>query len=565
MSTEQFVIAGKYKVLTELGEGGMSRVWLAHDMRLNKQWAVKELKTTGDRERDEIIAQSFIKEANIMKQLDHPFLPRIVDIVNEQDSVYVVMDYIEGRSLAKILDEYGPQPQQSVIDWSLDLCVALDYLHTRTPPIIYRDMKPANVMLRPDGTVRIIDFGIAREYKEVAPGARIDDTTVLGTRGYAAPEQFGGIGQSDARTDIYCLGATLYHLLTGLSPADPPYEMHPIRQVDPTLSPGLEKIVSKCVQQNPAARYQTCAELHYALENYEKADDAHFVKQKRKLRTFIVTLALSFVFALGGAGSLIADNIITQNSYEGRIEAGDRVQGDSRAPYYIEAINLIPDRPQAYLKLIDLYKEDGILDARENDQLTLLLEKNRSRLKANSEYPAFALEVGKLYWYYGSEGPEDSRFMRSSRAKGWFADASATNDEALKRVAQVYYQLTVFDTELPIRIAEGEEDGIYRAYFDNLLELGVLLESEPNKIVRLKAASVTFVTIETYARWFKDDGVSKAELMTLYNNTVAILDGIVFNVDVSRDLYYQKVEVESRKGQVRQAIEDAFWVKAGTR
>ena len=110
-----------------------------------------------------------------------------------------------------------------MIKWAKQLCDVLGYLHSQNPPIIYRDMKPANIMLKPDGNVVLIDFGTAREYKE----NNIEDTTCLGTMGYAAPEQFGGMGQTDARTDIYCLGATMYHLVTGMNPCEPPYEIRP--------------------------------------------------------------------------------------------------------------------------------------------------------------------------------------------------------------------------------------------------------------------------------------------------------------------------------------------------
>ena len=206
------VIDGKYEILTEIGHGGMSVVYLAMDTHLNKQWAVKEIKKKGSGKNDEIVVNSLLAEANMMKRLDHPSLPRIVDIIDNGITIYVVMDYIEGESLDKILAEYGAQPEELVIGWAKQLCDALSYLHSQKPPIIYRDMKPANVMLKPEGNIKIIDFGIAREYKEQS----LADTTVLGTKGYAPPEQYSG--QTDARSDIYALGMTMHHLLTGIDP-----------------------------------------------------------------------------------------------------------------------------------------------------------------------------------------------------------------------------------------------------------------------------------------------------------------------------------------------------------
>ncbi len=192
------VIDGKYEILRELGRGGMSIVYLAMDKRLNKQWAIKEFRKDKDDENRRVALESLLKEANIMKKLDHPTLPRIVDIIDQDSTIYIVMDYIEGESLNKVLDAYGAQPQDAVIEWAKQLSEVLDYLHTRKPPVIYRDMKPANIMLKPDGTIRLIDFGIAREYQEGSTG----DTEIIGTRGYAAPEQFGEKGQTDARTFI---------------------------------------------------------------------------------------------------------------------------------------------------------------------------------------------------------------------------------------------------------------------------------------------------------------------------------------------------------------------------
>lgn len=226
------VIAGKYEILTEIGHGGMSVVYLAMDTHLNKQWAVKEIRKKGNGRNDEVIVNSLLAEANMMKRLDHPSLPRIVDIIDNGVTIFVVMDYIEGESLDKILAEYGAQPEELVVGWAKQLCDALSYLHSQKPPIIYRDMKPANVMLKPEGNIKIIDFGIAREYKE----QNLADTTVLGTKGYAPPEQYSG--QTDARSDIFALGMTMHHLLTGIDPRTGE-AYAPVRMWNPEVSEGV--------------------------------------------------------------------------------------------------------------------------------------------------------------------------------------------------------------------------------------------------------------------------------------------------------------------------------------
>ena len=225
MTKEGTVLDGKYEILKEIGRGGMSIVYLARDNRLNKQWAVKEMKNDGTKTRETLL-KGLEREANILKDVDHPVLPRIVDIINSRGTIYVVMDFIEGTNISEILKEKGAQPQEKVIEWGRQLASALDYLHSMNPPIIYRDMKPSNVMLKPEGGVKLIDFGTAKEYT-IENNA---DTTALGTRGYAAPEQFGdaqgrGIYNKDARTDIYNPGETMYHMVTRNNSREPPYAM----------------------------------------------------------------------------------------------------------------------------------------------------------------------------------------------------------------------------------------------------------------------------------------------------------------------------------------------------
>ena len=289
------LVDGKYKILNKVGQGGMSVVYMAINEKANKTWAVKEVRKDGVLN-FESVKQGLVAETNILKKLSHPNLPSIIDVIDTEDSFIIIMDYVQGNSLNKALEEYGAQPQEYVIEWAKQLCDVLGYLHSRQPPIIYRDMKPANIMLKPDGNVTLIDFGTAREFKE----KNLADTTCLGTVGYAAPEQFGGMGQTDARTDIYCLGATLYHLVTGCNPSEPPYEMKPIREINPSLSGGLERIILKCTQRNPEDRYQSAAELMYALDHYKEIDEDYKKKQKRKLAKFIVPTALAVVFAVAG-------------------------------------------------------------------------------------------------------------------------------------------------------------------------------------------------------------------------------------------------------------------------
>lgn len=434
------LVDGKYKILNKVGQGGMSVVYLAMNEKANKQWAVKEVRKDGIKD-FEVVKQGLVAETDILKKLSHPHLPSIIDVIDTEDSFIIIMDYIQGNSLNKALDEYGAQPQEYVIDWAKQLCDVLGYLHSRTPAIIYRDMKPANIMLKPDGNVTLIDFGTAREFKE----KNLADTTCLGTVGYAAPEQFGGMGQTDARTDIYCLGATLYHLVTGMNPCEPPYEIKPIREINPALSSGLERILLKCTQRDPNDRYQSAAELMYALEHYEEIDDIYRKKQKKKFGLFLTTALLTVVFALTSVwGFFSAENKKSEN-YDNILKNIETVAEDKRVDDYYKAITTDPSRTEAYLGidggkgLIEYLITDGELTSTEHSVLAKLkggIEQVDSRgysttidvlarlKEVNPEgYQKVCYEIGEAYLFYYTVGVEKDKY---ATAATWFQHAGDT-------------------------------------------------------------------------------------------------------------------------------------------
>lgn len=255
-------VDGKYEVLKLIGRGGFYTTYLVRNIHVNKAWAMKVCDKK-NRHYSPAMRENILTEPYMMQKLNHPAIPRVVDIIEDEESIYIVRDYIEGETLETIVRMYGAQPADKVIEWGKQMCSALGYLHSQNPPLIYRDMKPANVILKPDGAIKFIDFGIMRAYKP----NQSSDTCCLGTKGYAAPEQFGG-SQTDARTDIFGLGMTMFRLVTGVDPIQPPYEIKPICMINPSLPKGLEYIISKCIQPNPNERYQSCDELMADLNNY---------------------------------------------------------------------------------------------------------------------------------------------------------------------------------------------------------------------------------------------------------------------------------------------------------
>lgn len=425
------VIDGKYEILKEIGRGGMSVVYLAMDKHLNKQWAVKEIRKKGGGKNDEIVVNSLLAEANMMKKLDHPSLPRIVDIIDNGITIYVVMDYIEGESLDKILNEFGAQPEEMVVNWTKQLCDALSYLHSQKPSIIYRDMKPANVMLKPEGNIKIIDFGIAREYKE----QNLADTTVLGTKGYAPPEQYSG--QTDPRSDIFALGMTMHHLLTGVDPRNgEPYV--PVRQWNPELSEGIEIIIDRCVEPAAENRYQSCSDLLYDLEHPELITKGFKKKQRRKLIAFIIAIGMSAIMAIAGfVLNMTATSLNTQD-YEANIGMSDPVN-------YYTAISIYPERIEAYDLLIDYYKEH---DATEDNvkKIGNIIETNASYLDTTkSEFAELYYDMGKLYF---AQFGDSSLKSAAVNAKPFFevaVNAEASFDK--KEIAKCYLSICNFMTK----------------------------------------------------------------------------------------------------------------------
>lgn len=254
----------KYLILRVLGQGGMSKVFLAENINLGTLWVIKKISRMYSPD------GGATAEAAILKNLSHHALPRVVDILTDEEACYIIFDYIEGESLDKRILRKGKIDEKTVIAWAKQLCGVLSYLHSIRPnPVIYRDMKPSNIILTSSNALKLIDFGIAREFKEDAQA----DTVYIGTRGYAAPEQYG-TGQSNERTDIYSLGVTLYHMLTGCSPNDPPYDILPVRQIDGGLSEEIEYIISKCTKKNPADRYAAAEEVLLDLTSIEDRSPA---------------------------------------------------------------------------------------------------------------------------------------------------------------------------------------------------------------------------------------------------------------------------------------------------
>ena len=546
------IVDGKYKILNKIGQGGMSIVYLAMNERANKPLAIKEIRKDGV-SNYEVVKQNLIAETDILKRLNHPNLPSIIDVIDCDDTFLIVMDYIEGKPLSEALNREGAQPQEKVIEWAKQICDVLGYLHSRVPPIIYRDMKPSNVMLKPDGDIMIIDFGTAREYKS----ASIADTTCLGTQGYAAPEQFGGQGQTDARTDIYCLGATLYHLITGHNPCLPPYEMYPIRQWNPTLSSGLEEIILRCTQKNPNDRYQSCAELMYALEHYDELDHEYKVKQNRKWRTFLATSILTVVSMGACVGFKAAETSTTNSSYtqylKNAVSAGT---SEERVENYQSAIYLNPGEEQGYVDLLNkAFLDDDDFSQEEAAKMTEILgykgssnRSNESYLEADEKaYDDFAFQMGlAYYYYYGGNG-------NKPMSQAWFdiASSSTTLDSNKVERAKRLGRIAGYYANLNSSNKAGDSTTTYRDYWKDLTELvsGNLVEMDNVKTALVMYKEVVYQIGQNPLN-FKAAGVTKEELISQLDKTQSRLNTDIVVLNES-----DRTEIDRLKNTILDNIE----------
>lgn len=502
------VVDGTYKILNVIGRGGMSTVYLAMNERVNRQWAIKEIL-----KHDVHHLYANKKEIEMLKKLRHTHLPCIVDVIEHRETLLIVMDYIEGRSLQDILNEYGAQPQEKVLEWGKQLCDTLSYLHTRKPPIIYRDMKPSNVMLKPDGNVMLIDFGAAREFRPKS----LKDTVSLGTRGYAAPEQYEKEGLSDARTDIYCLGVMLFQLLTGESP----HSLRPICHIHPSFSSGLEAILTKCTQAKKEDRYQSCEELLYALDHYREWDHSYRKQQKKKLVQFLIPAVITAGFLGGAIFAGWKEHDIRNHNYDAcLLAARNSVRKEDEIMNYVRAVNLDPLREEAYLELLEeAFLDDQVLTVQESERLRSVLISYGDRTQTNEAlfqknrggYDRFAYAAGIAYYYKY----EDKSNKKNARNYLMIAASSDSLESGKKERAMRLGLIADYYSGIGMMDEAGDESITCRDYWDDLVVLSAgNLAEEDNERTALVMYEELVSQMMLRAMEFRESGVQKEEMLT---------------------------------------------------
>ncbi len=506
LSVGDFVLNGKYEILKVIHTSGMANVYLVSDKNLNKQWCLKEI-VKSEAGKNMVEYRSLLQEANIMKSLNHSSIPRIVTIEEEGDSIFIIMDYVHGISVKDWLIKKGAVKQSVAVNWMKQVCGVLIYLHNRKHPIFYRDMKPDNIMIQEDGNIKVLDFGIS-----VVITSK-DDTIkeALGTKGYAAPEQKKRGEKYDLRSDIFALGRTMYYMLTGLNPSIIGDNLRPIREINSSLSMGLEVIIDKCTKENPDERYQSVEEVLYALKNYETLDSNYRHKIKRKVS---ITLGLFLTSAFLFITSFIPlgiNNSQIGKMYEKNLEIAIQT---GRTSDYIDAIKYKPLIITPYAGLIDSFKTDGVFTKDEEASLLDLVSPNLADLKKEKDYGQLAYNIGKLYWFYyeGSDGD-----IVSTR---WFKEA--IDKDFNKEEAKVYYDLSNFKKNISMSIAESSDSGMYIEYWNNLMEAKNI---DSGEIVELQLYNSIADAISSYSYRLKTDGVTKESIEKEIEDINSFLSG----------------------------------------
>jgi eukaryotic-like serine/threonine-protein kinase len=290
------ILQSRYRIIRHLGEGGMGAVYEAIDLRLGHTVALKQTLTN-----DESQWKQFEREARLLAWLNHPALPRVSDYFTEGHRAFFVMQFVEGRDLAEIIaHQSGPLPRHAVVAWADQLLDALIYLHTHERQIIHRDIKPHNLKINRGGQIVLLDFGLAKT-QTTDPSGSISCTSVFGyTPRYAPLEQIQDLGTSP-QSDIYALGATLYHLLTGVKPPDAlaratalvsarPNPLRPANEIVAAVGVELAAILTRAMAQNPDERYATAAEFREALRKIGRVDatDVEYVVHPSEIESMVV-------------------------------------------------------------------------------------------------------------------------------------------------------------------------------------------------------------------------------------------------------------------------------------
>lgn len=563
MLNNGYILDNRYRIEGIVGRGGLSVVYKASDLQANM--AVRAVKEISKRCAE--VAESAKQESVLIKELyerdKYNFFPNIIQRIETDQALFIVMDFISGTSM-NILLQSGPLSYKNVIEYGKDICSVIAFINDFGR--IYSDMKPDNLMIinSPDNidnldrskkasTLKLIDFGAV---------IQMETGTAQYTPEYASPEQFRQ-DRLDKRTDVFNIGATLYHMTTGKKPesifsADGrcrrSYERF-LFDTNKNINADLRRIILKCVNDNPDMRYRSCKELYHDLEGISK-------------HTHIKLTAFSFVFAalfsLLFCFSTFKCKSMRESDYSSYLSIAEKsTQYDEKISAYTSALKLRSDQTEAYLGLIETYKEDVSFSQDEASQLLKLTSANSEALKENPSYEHLAFEIGKLYWYYydyGAENNTDNETTRITSSTKWFSEALTDNfsntEKESYQMAQIYYDIGNFYANIQKMVIEGSDSEVYSDYWDSINKMVSYIDENKTEteIVLLETYKLALNALRTYTYKFSTF-VSMDEQLELFDNLKEKTDSIEASTDKTRQI---KDEITGNYESIIKSIKSAY-------
>lgn len=463
------VLGETYEIIEEIGSGGGGVVYKAMHLRLQTYVVVKQIR---DEVRGKIQSR---QEADVLKNLKHPYLPRVYDFIETEEGVYTIMDFISGMSLDKALLQYGRFTQKQVLQWAQELGEALAYLHKKTPPIIHSDIKPANIILTPEGHICLIDFNIS-----IAIDSAMKMTLGI-SRGYSSPEQYrdvreiqthyltGNLEQVDVtidrRSDIYSLGCVLYHLLTGFPPSSDFNKRMSAREIE-GVSEGFALIIDKMIEYDPNDRFQTGQEYLEAVKNCYKLD-ARYISHKRKEKAlFISSLMLFFAGSMFIGFGVRQYNKEREQNYQSKLLEGEKNAEKGKYEKAIDAMLLLEeeytDRVEAYERELFYYYQMGDYQKcidRGNDIISLQLIEVKKDYQQETLGDFFYLIANSYYEleeYYKAERSIEDALEYNKNNSLYFRDYCIV----LARQGKLYQAEEALESAIELGL---EDDSIHYA------------------------------------------------------------------------------------------------------
>ena len=462
-------LIGRYRVEERIGTGGMSRVYKVKDMRVGTFLAMKEIIIKNDSFMNAGYAEAFV-----LKNVNHPALPRIVDIIRTEDSYCVVMDYIDGCNLEEYVKKHGGFNEGEVIKTGAVILESLVFLHSKN--ILYRDLKPSNIMITKNNEIKLIDFGISFSRDEEK------NENKMASKCFAPPEQLAG-KEVGATGDIYALGATLKYILKN----------------EP--SPGMICFLNKCLKAEPGERYKSANAALKALKRIKTFNENEVKRLKRIVSKNIFFLIM---FLVSVSGIFLCTKVKSKKSEYERTVKDACESPDSRVRKE-NLLRLIKKDYSAewYIRLFDEYKNDYVFDEAEAKEAESLLDGDSRKLK-EEDYKNICASLGRLYlFYYEDLSGENENYRRASF---WFDRAYEDESER-----DVYSEIGHFLSEIQMMILEGKDAGMYAKYYSDLNEI-LKDVSGKESVVRCEVYSLFADSVLAYGADFYREGIGIEEM-----------------------------------------------------